>query len=157
MFDAVKRIWALGKCAIERNYSLFTIMNPIDDWLKTGWARDSQTRTQLLDSLFYISCSLKNNAFSVLHYVIKVTLHSYMLHLFEIHSALELSRKALLGCRFAASRLREAFLLIGNNSTASFDKCFSELYFILMNCFPKCLFSVYLILFLFRSLSVYVK
>ena len=31
-----------------------------------------------------------------------------MLHRFEIHSALELSRTALLGCRLAASRLREA-------------------------------------------------
>ena len=31
-----------------------------------------------------------------------------MLHRFEIHSALELSRRALLGCRLAALRLREA-------------------------------------------------
>ena len=31
-----------------------------------------------------------------------------MLHRFEIHSALELSRTALLCCRFATSRLREA-------------------------------------------------
>ena len=38
----------------------------------------------------------------------KVTLHYLMLHRFEIHSALELSRKALLGCHLAASRLREA-------------------------------------------------
>ena len=34
--------------------------------------------------------------------------HYLMLHRFEIHSALELSRKALLGCHLAASRLREA-------------------------------------------------
>ena len=45
-----------------------------------------------------------NNAFSVLHYVIKLTLHYLMLHHFEIHSALELSGTALLGCRLAASR-----------------------------------------------------
>ena len=35
----------------------------------------------------------------VLHYVIKVTLHYLMLHRCEIHSAMELSRMALLGCR----------------------------------------------------------
>ena len=56
-------------------------MNPPDDWLKTGRARDSQTRTRLVDSLFRITCSLENNAFSYLHYVIKVTLHNYMLQL----------------------------------------------------------------------------
>ena len=51
-------------------------MNPPDDWLKTGWARDSQTRTQLVDSLIcVIDRSLENNAFSVLHYVINVALH----------------------------------------------------------------------------------
>ena len=38
-------------------------------------------------------------------YVIKVTLHYLMLHRFDIHSALELSRTALLCCRLAASRL----------------------------------------------------
>ena len=54
------------------------------------------------------TCSIENNAFSVLHYVIKVTLHYLMLHRFEIHSPLELSRSALQGCRLAASRLREA-------------------------------------------------
>ena len=39
-----------------------------------------------------LECSLENNAFSVLHYVIKVTLHYLTLHRFETHSALELSR-----------------------------------------------------------------
>ena len=39
------------------------------------------TRTWLVDSLFCVTCSLENNAFSVLDYVIKVTLHYYMLHL----------------------------------------------------------------------------
>ena len=37
-------------------------------------------------------CLLEHNAFSVLHYVIKVTLHYLTLHRFETHSALELSR-----------------------------------------------------------------
>ena len=58
--------------------------------------RNSQRRTRLVDSLFCITFSLENNACSVLHYVIKVTLHYYMLHRFEIHSALELSRTSLL-------------------------------------------------------------
>ena len=49
-------------------------MNPPNDWLKTGWAWDSQTCT-LLSSLFCITCSLENNALSVVHYVIKVILH----------------------------------------------------------------------------------
>ena len=44
--------------------------------------------------------------FSVLYYVIKVTLHYLMLHRFEIHSALELSRT---DCSYlVASRLCEA-------------------------------------------------
>ena len=54
------------------------------------------------------TCSLETNAFSVLHYVIKITLHCLMLHRFEIHSTLELLRTAFLFCRLAVSRLREA-------------------------------------------------
>ena len=47
---------------------------------------------------------LELGVFSVLYYVIKVTLHYLMLHRFEIHSALELSRTpALLGCCLACS------------------------------------------------------
>ena len=61
--------------------------NPPDDWLKTGWARDSQTRTRLVDSLICITCSLENNELSVLHYVINVGLHYQVLHRFEIFSA----------------------------------------------------------------------
>ena len=60
---------------------------PPDYWLKTVWAQDSQTRTWLVDSLFCITCSLKNNAFSVLHYVMKIALNYYMVHQFEIFSA----------------------------------------------------------------------
>ena len=47
------------------------------DWLTTGWARDSQTRTRLLDSLICITCSLESDASSVLHYVKNVALHYY--------------------------------------------------------------------------------
>ena len=50
-------------------------MNPLNDWLKTGWAWDSQTCTRLVNSPFWITCSLENNALSVVHYVIKVILH----------------------------------------------------------------------------------
>ena len=71
-------------------------------------ARDSENRTRLVDFLFCIMSSLENKAFSVLYYVVKVTLHYSMLHRLEIYSALELSRTALLGCRLAASCLREA-------------------------------------------------
>ena len=45
---------------------------PPDDWLKTGWARDSQTRARTVDSRICITCPLENNALSVLHYVINV-------------------------------------------------------------------------------------
>ena len=54
---------------------------------KVGWTRDSQARTRLVDSLFFITCFLENNAFSVLHYVISVVLHYCMLHPFEIFAA----------------------------------------------------------------------
>ena len=50
-----------------------------------GLARDSQTRTRLVDSLICTTCSLENNVFSVLHYVM-VTLHYSTLHRFEIFS-----------------------------------------------------------------------
>lgn len=52
-------------------------------------------------------CSETINAFSGLHYVIKVTLQYLVLHRFKIYSALELSRTDLLRCRLAASLLRE--------------------------------------------------
>ena len=50
------------------------------------WTWDSQARTWLMDCLFFIMCSLENNAFSVLHYVISDALHYSMLHRFEIFS-----------------------------------------------------------------------
>ena len=69
-----------------RSHTHMRQMNPPNDWLKTGWTRNSQARPRLVDSLFCITCSIENNAFSVLDYVIKVTLHYYMLHRFEIFS-----------------------------------------------------------------------
>ena len=65
-------------------------INPLDDRLNEheGWTQDSQALTRLVDSLFCtITCSLENNAFSVLHYVVNVVLHYYMLHRFEFFSA----------------------------------------------------------------------
>ena len=59
--------------------------DPPDDWLKTGLARNSQTNTRLVDSLFCIKCSLENNALSVLHCVM-AALHYSMLHRFKIFS-----------------------------------------------------------------------
>ena len=50
-----------------------------------SWVWDSQTHTRLVDSLICITCSLKNNAFSVLHYVM-VASHYSMLHRLEIFS-----------------------------------------------------------------------
>ena len=80
-------------------------------WLNEheGCTQDSQALTRLVDSLFCtITCSLDNNAFSVLHYVVNVALHYYMLHRFEFFSAPgTVSRTALLGLRLSASRLRE--------------------------------------------------
>ena len=74
----------------------------VEDGMSTGL---TNTHTARRFSVLF-TCSLENNAFSVLHYVIKVTSHYLMLHRFEIHSALELSRTALLGCR----------LLVGNQN-----------------------------------------
>ena len=73
--------------SINQSNNKSTDIDPPDDWLKTGWAPDSQTRTRLVDSLIFITCSLENNAFSGLHYVM-VALHYSMLHRFEIFSAL---------------------------------------------------------------------
>ena len=61
-----------GKCD---SYTRTLQMNPPYDWLKMGWVRDSQTRKRLVNTLSCITCSPENNAISVLHYVIKVTLH----------------------------------------------------------------------------------
>ena len=66
-------------------------------------------------------CLPENNALSVLHYVIKVTLH-LMLHLFEIHSVLELSRTALLYCPLAR-------LLVGNKQAQLYCKWLFTLFY----------------------------
>ena len=56
-----------------------------------GWRRDEHgthkhAHGSCMDSLICITCSLENNAFSVLHYVM-VALHYSVLHRFEIFSA----------------------------------------------------------------------
>ena len=70
-----------------------------------GWRRDEQgTHKHTHGSwiLFYITCSLVNNAFSVLHYVIKgFILLGTFAHGFA-------------GCRLAASRFVAPRLLVGN-------------------------------------------
>ena len=74
------------KCAAIRVWSKYN--HPTIGWRQVK--HGTQARTWLVDSLFYIKCSLENNAFSVLHYVIKVTSHYWhycMLHRFEIFSA----------------------------------------------------------------------
>ena len=81
---------------------------PPDDCLKTGWARDSQTRTRLVDSLICITCWLENNELSVLHYVINVAYITECYIDSRFFLPLVQSRLAPLGCRLGASRLREA-------------------------------------------------
>ena len=62
------------------NHTRMMQIHPPDDWLKTGQTRDSQARTRLVDSssVLYHVLARKHNAFSVLHYVIKVTLPYYI-------------------------------------------------------------------------------
>ena len=63
----------------------------------------TNTRTARGLSIVY-HLLLENNVFSVLHYVIKVTLHYLKLHRFEIHSALKvLSGTSLSGFRREAA------------------------------------------------------
>ena len=56
----------------------------VEDGMGTGL---TNKRTARGFSVFCITYSLENVAFSVLHYARKVTLHYLMLHRFEIHSA----------------------------------------------------------------------
>ena len=72
-----------AKCAAIYAYAYAANSNAS----KAGWTRDSQACTRLVDSLFCITCSLENNAFAALHYVISVALHYSMLHRFETFSA----------------------------------------------------------------------
>ena len=62
--------------------------------------------------LFYITCSLVNNAFSVLHYVIKVTLH-YLIRYIDsgfillgtfAHGYIRLPPRSFASCRVEAAR-----------------------------------------------------
>ena len=80
-----------------------SIWRLVEDGMKTGL---TNTHTARGFSVLYHVFARKQCILSAL--VIKVTLHYLVLHRFKIHSVSELSRTALLGCRLAASRLREA-------------------------------------------------
>ena len=71
-----------------------------------------QANGRLVDSLFCITCSLENNASSVLHYVIKVTLHHLMLHRFEIHSAYSFITEGATSRRAAHWQLLAAYVSV---------------------------------------------
>ena len=80
-----------------------------------AYIANESTRRLVEDGM---STGIKNTdtarGFSVLHYVIKVTLHYLMLHRFEVHSTMELSRPALLGCTLAINKkLKEHLNLVG--------------------------------------------
>ena len=78
--------------------------DPPDDWLKTGWARDSHGSWILL--------SLSSVRSKTMHFLSCITSWLPNITLCYIDSRfflpLEQSRAALLGCRLPASRLREA-------------------------------------------------
>ena len=80
-----------------------SIWRLVEDGMKTGL---TNTHTARGFSVLYHVFARKQCILSAL--VIKVTLHYLVLHRFKIHSVSELSRTALLGCRLATSRLREA-------------------------------------------------
>ena len=123
-------------------------MNPPDDWLKTGWARDSQTRTRLMDSLFCIKCSVENNVVSVLHYVIKVTLHclrdSFCLGT-SVHGFILLPPRSLAssrGCSFEIIEPREYSMESNHWDEAAFPKLWI-FFLILANCVDSMLFHCF--------------
>ena len=80
-----------------------------------GWRRD-ETHKHAHGSwiLFYITCSLVNNAFSVLYYVMKVTLHYLTRDIDSGFILLETFAHGFSGCRLAASSLVASRLLVGN-------------------------------------------
>ena len=92
-------------------------MNPLyNNWLTMGWARDSQTCTQPVDSLFCITCLLENNAFSVLHCIIKVPLHFLMWHRFEIvHGFIRLPPCSLASSRDCSLAIHVLNIIINYN------------------------------------------
>ena len=101
-------------------YASLMQINPSDDWLKTGWAGDSQTRARLVDSVLYhvfvskqcILCSaLSHKGYLTLPHVTSIRDSFY----------LELSPTALSGCRLAASRLVASRLLVSNYVTRRFS------------------------------------
>ena len=80
-----------------------------------GWRRDKHKTHKhahcswILFSVSRVRSKTMHLSSAIRH---KIYLNYYMSHRFEIFSALKFSRTALLGCRLAASRLRE--LLVGN-------------------------------------------
>ena len=76
---------------------------PSDDWLKTGWAGDSQTRTRLVDSvLYHVFVSKQCILCSALRHKGYLTL-PYTLHRFGIHSTRNFRARLY---QAAASQLR---------------------------------------------------
>ena len=71
-FKDTKKFAALS-FFLSGSYTRMMQINPPDDWLKTGWTRDSQARTRLVDSLFCITRSLQNHASFVLLFFFLVT------------------------------------------------------------------------------------
>ena len=84
--------------------------------LTTGWRRDEHGTHKHAHGSWTL-CSVSRVRSKTMHSVcishksyltLPGLLHYLVLHRFKIHSVSELSRTALLGCRLAASRLREA-------------------------------------------------
>ena len=86
------------------SYTRMLQMNPPDDWLKTGWAQDSQPSTRLVDSLLFHVFARKRCI------LCSVLCHLTLPYVTSLRDSfcLATSRMALLGCRLAASRLRKA-------------------------------------------------
>ena len=90
--------------------------DPPDDWLKTGWARDPQTRTRLVDSLIVSrACSKTMHSLSCITSGLPYITLCYIDSIF--FPPLEQLRTALLGCRLVFARL-----LAGNKSTRNVTK-----------------------------------
>ena len=86
---------------IKLNHNIST-RQLVEDVMSTGLTNTHMARG------FCITCLLKNNVFSVLHYITNVALHYYMLHQSKIFSAPGTIAPSLLGCHLAALHLREA-------------------------------------------------
>ena len=104
---------------------------PADDWLKTGWAKDSQTYTQLVDSLICIMCSLENNGFSVLHCVINITLHYYKINVTltqDFSASGTIAHSSIRLSPFSLVSLRGCLLAITLESSSQVKHYYPQLY-----------------------------